>query len=104
MKMVNLLEYLYRPFIETCFLLYHLLLLIYYFITDRKINDKNRKKLKRIVLGNKSFNQGKIFLSKNHLSINFPWVLKFIWNCLIFWGIYKIIIELGLIEIVKLFL
>jgi hypothetical protein len=102
--MQNFLEYLYKPFIETCFFLYNLSLLLFYWVTNKKITDKNRHKLDRFYYGNKTFNQSEISYKKSYLSKNFPWVLKFIWNCLILWGIYILIVSLGLVEIVKLFI
>ena len=103
-NMQKFLEYIYRPFIETCFFLYNFSLFIIYLVTNRKINNKNRSKLNSIFYGQKTTNEEKISSKKNYLSKNFPWVLKFFWNCFILWSIYMLIVGFGLVEIVKLFI
>jgi hypothetical protein len=99
-NMVNFLEYLYRPFIETGFIFYKLFLLLFYYITDRK------HKSTHIVYndGQKTKNQYKISESKKYILKNFPYLIKLCFLILIFWFVYKLIISLGLIEIVKLFI
>lgn len=102
--MINFLEYLYRPFIETCFFFYNLVLFVFYIATNKKITDKNKHSLNIIYYDQKTTNESKINSKKWYLLKNFPWVIKLSFVIFILWFIYKIIVSLGLVEIVKLFI
>ncbi len=102
--MIEILEYLYKPFIETWFWIWNLLLLIWYKIRNKKITDSNRGQIKSFEYGQERLFESEIRSKRDYLLKNFPWVLKLIFLIIIFAVIYKIIVSVGLVEIIKLFL
>lgn len=103
MKIQNLLEWLYEPFINTLIFIKNLCLLLYYIVTNEKMNKASEKEKEKILFyyGQKTINESKISSILYKLEDNFHWIVKLFFVIFIFWFVYKIIINLGLIEIVK---
>ena len=94
----KLLEYFYKPFEKTCLVFYHLLLLLYYLITNKKGNPEPNT-----YNDGKTINEYKIKNSKIYISKNFLCVIKLIFLMIVLWSIYQIILVFGFVEIDKLF-
>lgn len=96
-NMIKNLEYLFNLFFQAICWFYSTIKLVYYIITNKKCeptiyNDHQKTK-----------NEFKIKFEKRYLVENFKTFSQFLYIHFIIWVIYKIIVSIGIVEIIKIF-
>ncbi len=95
--MIKNLEYLFNLFYQTICWVYSAIKLLYYIITNKKCkptfyNERQNTK-----------NSINIKYERGYLIGNFKFFAQFLYTHFIIWVIYKIIVSIGVVEIIKIF-
>ena len=98
MKVQNFLEYLYDPYIGTLLIIKSLIYLSYYLLTNEKCDQTFYNDSAN------STNEYKIKKEKRYILENFTCIIKLSYLCFIFWFVYIMVINLSIIDTIKLFI